>query len=254
MLCLFVLLIQFDIHMKNYYIVLCKDELQMSNYSEDDVRSAAEIREWLIKQISDKQDEVERLRIILSLIDSLLKQGSFKAASTLGSSYTLSPISRTSNTSTKISTPLRQESAPTDASNDTIGTFPNESQQTDTIEFRETKPLKRLKDNLLLANAEISPHSVEISPVEGIDLNVNTPPFKSFFLNRILEGMKTKDVEKVSHSQIGESESFSYRIEEDSSGLIKRILINNYREDERLSEIFNTFTWVSTRMIEKIGR
>ena len=34
----------------------------MSNYSEDDVRSAAEIREWLIKQISDKQDEVERLR------------------------------------------------------------------------------------------------------------------------------------------------------------------------------------------------
>ena len=49
------------------------------NYSEDEVRSAAETREWLIKQISDKQVEVERLRTILSLIDNLLKHGSFRA-------------------------------------------------------------------------------------------------------------------------------------------------------------------------------
>ena len=41
--------------------------LQMSNYSEADVRRAAEIREWLVKQISDKQDEIDRLRITLSL-------------------------------------------------------------------------------------------------------------------------------------------------------------------------------------------
>ena len=96
----------------------------MSNYSEDDVRSAPEIREWLIKQISDKQDEVERLRIILSLIDSLLKQGSFKAPSSLGSSSTLLPRAKTSNnTSTKISTPLRQESATADASNDNTDSF-----------------------------------------------------------------------------------------------------------------------------------
>ena len=107
---------------------------------------------------------------------------------------------------------------------------------------------------MLLANAEISPRTVEISPVEGINLNVNTPPFKSFFLNRILEGMKTKDMEKINHSQIKESESLNYQVEEDSNGLIKRIVINNYRENERLAEIFNTSTWVFTRMIEKIGR
>jgi hypothetical protein len=69
-----------------------------------------------------------------------------------------------------------------------------------------------------------------------------------------LEGMKTKDTEKVSNSQIEESDSFNYQIEEDSSGLIKRIVINNYRENERLTEIFNTSTWVFTRMMEKIGR
>src|SRR6185503_11574627 len=57
----------------------------MSDYSEDDVRRAAEVREWVIKQISDKQEELDRFRSILTIIDSLLKQGSFKAAASLGS-------------------------------------------------------------------------------------------------------------------------------------------------------------------------
>jgi hypothetical protein len=36
--------------------------------------------------------------------------------------------------------------------------------------------------------------------------------------------------------------------------LINRIIINNYRDNERLNEIFNTSAWVFTRMIEKVGR
>src|SRR5215212_1423646 len=55
-----------------------------SGYSEEDIRRAAEIREWLIKEISDRQEEVERLRTTLSIIDNLLKQGSFRAAANLG--------------------------------------------------------------------------------------------------------------------------------------------------------------------------
>ena len=55
-----------------------------SGYSEEDIRRAAEIREWLIKEISDKQEEVERLRTTLSIIDNLLKQGSFKMLQNLG--------------------------------------------------------------------------------------------------------------------------------------------------------------------------
>ena len=42
-----------------------------------------------------------------------------------------------------------------------------------------------------------------------------------------------------------------YDVAEDDNGIIKRIVINNYRDKERLNEIFNTSTWVFTRMIEK---
>jgi hypothetical protein len=106
----------------------------------------------------------------------------------------------------------------------------------------------------LLANAEISPDAVVIVPAPGIDLNANTPPFKSFFLNRILEGMKNKDAEKVSQGALGETDALNYKVEEDGSGIIKQIVINKYREKDRLQEIFNTSAWVFTRMLEKSGR
>jgi hypothetical protein len=55
--------------------------------------------------------------------------------------------------------------------------------------------------------------------------------------------MRSKDMEKVSQGQISESESLNYGVEEDDNGLIKRILIINYREKERLIEILKTSTW-----------
>jgi hypothetical protein len=245
------------INLKYYYTIYVKDALQMSNFSEDDVRRAAEVREWLVKQISDRQEEIERLRTTLSLIDNLLKHGSFRAASNITSSVTLSPAvsAEVPINSAKISNPIKQQGIASTATSleETIENEPKPQQQS-TDNVKELRPLKRVKDNLLLANAELLPNSLEIIPAEGIIHNVNTPPFKSFFLNRILEGMKTKDAEKVSQKQIKNIESLNYQVEEDNNGSIKKITIINYRDKERLNEIFNTSTWVFTRMIEKSGK
>jgi hypothetical protein len=223
--------------------------MKMSNYSEDDIKRAAEVREWLVKIISDKQDEVIKLRTALSLIDKLLKQGSFKIASNLASSVS-QPLIQAYSEFPKI--------GPTATRNDTTNIITEKvvsgNQAQTSVEPKELKQLKRIKDDLLLANVEVLSSSLEIAPAKGIYLNVNTPPFKSFFLNRILDGMKTKDREKVTQGHIKESEALNYDIEEEENGIIGRILINNYREKERLNEIFNTSTWVFTRMIEKSSK
>jgi hypothetical protein len=242
-----------------------------SGYSEEDIRRAAEIREWLIKEISDRQEEVERLRTTLSIIDNLLKQGSFKAAANLGfaAAATPTPAGPATTTATaEVEQQTRQTAAQPSAAK-----MQQQQQQADAAaaaptlratadngvtggdNSRNIKPLKRAKDDFLLANAEISPDAVVIVPAPGINLNANTPPFKSFFLNRILEGMKNKDAEKVSQGALSESDALNYKIEEDESGgIIKRIVINKYREKDRLQEIFNTSAWVFTRMLEKSGR
>jgi hypothetical protein len=227
-----------------------------SGYSEEDIRRAAEIREWLIKEISDKQEEVERLRTTLSIIDNLLKQGSFKAAANLGfaaAATTPTPVGpTTSSTTAQVQQQHQAEAAaPTlraTADNGVSGSGEDNS--------RNVKPLKRVKDDFLLANAEISQDAVVIVPAPGVNLSANTPPFKSFFLNRILEGMKNKDAEKVSQGTLSESDSLNYKVEEEDDGgggggIIKRIVINKYREKDRLQEIFNTSAWVFTRMLEK---
>jgi hypothetical protein len=203
----------------------------MAGYSEDDIRRAAELREWLIKQISDKQEDIERLRTTLAIVDSLLKQGSFKAAASIG----FAPAgTTTAQVQTARQAPLaparQQQAAPTLKTSDN----------------RDIRPLKRAKDDFWLANAEVSPIRVVLVPAPGVNLKTETPPFKSFFLNRILEGMKTKDISQG----LKEPEALDYKVEEDN-GTIKRIVINNYRDRERLQEIFNTSSWVFTRMLEK---
>jgi hypothetical protein len=246
-----------------------------SGYSEEDIRRAAEIREWLIKEISDRQEEVERLRTTLSIIDNLLKQGSFRAAANLGFAEAATPtqtgpaITGATNTaaqvqqqthSTAAQPPAKrqQQQAGATTANTLRATADNGVSSSGGDDNRNIKPLKRAKDDFLLANAEISQDTVVIVPVSGINLNVNTPPFKSFFLNRILEGMKNKDAEKVSQGTLRESDALNYKVEEDdsggSSGIIKRIVINKYREKDRLQEIFNTSAWVFTRMLEKSGK
>jgi hypothetical protein len=242
----------------------------MSNFSEDDIRHAAEVREWLMKQISDKQEQIDKMSTILTLIDSLLKQSSFKPASSIASSSpssSPSSVSFTSQTSQKSTINAEGMSSYSGSQSNRIAgvnspaaiteTKASESQKipSEVGEYdKQVKPLKRLKDDLLIANAKILHNSVEIIPAKGIALNVNTPPFRSFFLNRILEGMKIKDTEKVSQNQIDESTSLDYNVEEDENGIIKKIIINNYRDKDRLNEIFNTSTWVFTRMIEKTNR
>ena len=74
--------------------------LAMSSYSEEVVRRAADIREWLTKQIADKQEEIERLRTMLFLVDMLLKRGSFKTAASLESVTSSSTIKPSDESST----------------------------------------------------------------------------------------------------------------------------------------------------------
>jgi hypothetical protein len=256
-----------------------------SGYSEEDIRRAADIREWLIKEISDRQEEVERLRTTLSIIDNLLKQGSFRAAANFGfgAAATSAPAGPTT-AATATTAQVEQQTRPTTTTAAQQQQQPEAKRQQQEAaaaaptlratadnggddDSRNIKPLKRAKDDFLLANAEILPDAVVLVPATGINLNVNTPPFKSFFLNRILEGMKSKDAEKVSQGALRESDALNYKVEEEqqqdigasggggaSSGIIKRIVINKYREKDRLQEIFNTSAWVFTRMLEKSGR
>jgi len=221
----------------------------MSSFSEDDIRRAAEVREWLVKEVTNKKEELDKLRNTLLIVDSLLKKTSFISALNLES-----PASNLKNKSTQQYQPLHEGEEDTTQQRPKINSVtksPSDEYRKDDTQGVEIRPLKRAKDNLLISNAEYTPTYVRIALVDDINLNINTPPFKTFFLNRILDGMKMKDREKVQKGELIESEIIDYKVDNDENGKINSVMISNYGERERLNEIFNTATWVFTRMLEK---
>lgn len=222
----------------------------MSSFSEDDIRRAAEVREWLVKEVTNKKEELDKLRNTLLIVDSLLKKTSFISALNLES-----PASNLKNKSTQQYRPVHEEEEEDTTQQkpkiNSVTRSPSDEYRKDDTQGVEIRPLKRAKDNLLISNAEYTPTYVRIALVDDINLNINTPPFKTFFLNRILDGMKMKDREKVQKGELIESEIIDYKVDNDENGKINSVMISNYGESERLNEIFNTATWVFTRMLEK---
>lgn len=224
----------------------------MSSFSESDVQRAAEIRDLLIKQISDKKEELDRLADMLNLIDTILKRSSFKPASTI------SRRSNDNNDQFQKDSSIRMEMNQEEQRSEQLSTRrvttdpvnPNVDISPEYIES-ETKELRRTNDSLPLGSAEISPQNIKITLTENLLININTPPFRSFFLNRILDGMKSKDGEKNRRGEIMEYEILNYQVNNDAQGVIKSITITNYRDKERLQDILSTVTWVLSKMVEK---
>jgi hypothetical protein len=116
-------------------------------------------------------------------------------------------------------------------------------------EAPEVRDLKRDKGGQVVAKASITSDAVEIEPA-GVTLKSSTPPFKSFLIGKILQGMKNKDEELVEAGKLAKGAELRFDLEE-SAGSIEKLVIENYREKARLNEILNTVSWTFSRMLEK---
>ena len=187
------------------------------DYSEENMRDILELREWISEEIEKREREIEKFQQNLRILDSLVKQSSFSKASSLVSSN-------------KQSMQSGQQSI-------------QSSQQTSSVIAIKTP------DNKILANAHVTPDELVIIPLEDIILDVETHPFKSFFLGRIIGGMESQDRLDVQNGKISQNLAISCLVNKDATR-IREILIKNYRQKERVTDIINTVTWAFSRIIE----
>ncbi len=125
--------------------------------------------------------------------------------------------------------------------------MPTEGQKEEAAEVRQ---LKRPKDGALLGTVKITKDQAIIMPSPELNLKADVAPFRSFFINKILEGYKAQDKEDVEGGKLDKEQAFSYDVEI-KDGVIQRIIINNYRTPARLNEIINTASWTFAKMLEK---
>ena len=186
-------------------------------FSEEQVKEIVALRENLMKQVDKHQEGIEMLEKNIMVLDGFLKDSSFVKASKLD---------------TKIE-PKKEEKISKPVQN--------------------SIPIKRGNDGKIIANAYVTPEQVSIILDEQILINADTPPFKSFFLDRIIGEMKKKDFVEAENGKIQKESVIDYIINKNGSD-IREIIIKNYREKQRVTELINTAGWSLTRMLENISK
>ena len=187
-------------------------------FSEEQVKKIVAMKESLNEQIDKHQEGIEMLEKNITVLDMFLKDSSFTKASQL---------------EIKKNTEVEQE----------IIEKPVEN----------SIPIKRVNDGKIIANAFVTSDQVSIVLDNEIIINADTPPFKSFFLDRIIGEMKKKDVVEAENGKIQKESVINYIINKNGAN-IREIIIKNYRQKERVDELINTAGWSLTRMLENINK
>ena len=190
-------------------------------FSEEQVRDIVALKESLVEQIDKHQEAMEMLEKNITTLDLFLKDSSFTKASQLGT------------TKEKPDNQIKPEIVKKDPQN--------------------SIPIKRVNDGKIIANAYVTPDQVSIVLDNEIEINADTPPFKSFFLDRIIGEMKRKDSAEAENGKIQKESIIDYIINKNGSE-IREIIIKNYRQKERVTELINTVGWSLTRMLENIKK
>ena len=185
-------------------------------FSEEQIREVVTLKENLIKQIDRHQKSIENLEKNIVVLDLVLKESSFTKASQLRTTKKVEVQNKSNNEGEK---------------------------EVNSI------PIKQGSNGKIIAKAYVTAEQVSIVLDDKIEINVDTPPFKSFFIDRIIGEMKKKDSVEVNNGKIQKESSIDYIINKNGTD-IREIIIKNYRQKERVNELINTAGWSLTRMLE----
>lgn len=180
---------------------------------EERIREIVEIKERLAEKILKHEEEIEILKKNVDILEQLVRESSFTKAS-------------------QLHTDIIQDS-----------TVPKAQSESEVI------PIMVGSQGEVIANAYVTPEQISIILNDGMILDDETPPLRSFFIKRIIGNMVQRDEEMVREGLIQDDSVIDAVIEKNGSG-VKKIVIKNYRLRERVKEIINAASWSLARMLD----
>ena len=186
----------------------------MSDEEREKIKKIAKLRARIEKRVEEMEIELDELKNLLGLIDSMLVKESFKRV--------------------EISKPVISQL--------------QEKPPPPPVKPRGMQ-LKTVTGDLL-AQIYTDKDIIQIELAEDKNFDINTPPFSSFFVERVLAKMQEKDREDSSKGKLDPEKILSFDIKKDGN-VIKEITIRNLRP-ERSRELKSSIRWTLEKMYEKI--
>ncbi|KYH40019.1 MAG: hypothetical protein AYL32_013720 [Candidatus Bathyarchaeota archaeon B26-2] len=176
---------------------------------EDEVKRLAEIRDILEERVRNLEIELEGLRTVLKFVNEALLERSFK----------------------------RPE-------------LPRPKPEAEPVPVTKppTSQLKTITGEVL-ADVYEEEDSMKITLSPEKEFNVNTPPFRSFLVERVLAKMREKDQDAVERGEIPPDRVFSYEIKLEGE-TVREIDLRNVTS-ERRRELKSAVRWTLEKMFEK---
>ncbi|MEM3546783.1 MAG: hypothetical protein QXU47_01615 [Candidatus Bathyarchaeia archaeon] len=193
----------------------------MESDESEEVKQLAELKVKLQKKLETIKEEAKILESLISIVDSLLVSKSFR----------------------RIEVPQPQQVQPAQVEASPTPKAPEELAQ-ETI-------LLEASDGTLLAKMYVADRDAQVVVEPGLNLYVSTPPFQSFLVSRVLDSMKTKDLELVREGKLNPDRVFDYELKIEGDA-IKEIKIKNYGDRRRLRELRTSIRWTLEKMYEKL--
>jgi hypothetical protein len=180
------------------------------------IKKIANLRALLEKRIEAMETELDGLKTLLELIDTTLIKEGFKRA--------------------EISKPVQ--------------IVPKQMvSQPEVPQQKKGITLKTVTGDLL-AHFYVGKDLIQITLAEDKNFDIDTPPFKSFFVERVLAKMQEKDREDISKGKIDPERILSYDFKQDGN-MIREINIRNLRR-ERSRELKSSLRWTLEKMFERM--
>jgi hypothetical protein len=189
----------------------------MSDEEREKIKKIAKLRAILEKRVEDMETELDGLKTLLGLIDSTLLKESFKRAE----------IAKPVQTTQKQETPQPPPIKPP----------------------KRGIPLKTVTGDVL-AQIYTEKDLIQITLAEDKNFDINTPPFTSFFVERVLAKMQEKDREDAGKGKLDPEKIVSFDIKQDGNRL-REITIRNLRA-ERSRELKSSIRWTLEKMYERM--
>ena len=190
--------------------------MMSENEEKENIKKVAKLRAVLEKRVEAMETELDELKTLLSLIDTTLIKEGFKRA----------------EVSKPVQPPKKQETP-----------------KSPKLPQKKGVPLKTVTGDLL-AQLYTEKDSMQIVLAEDKNFDINTPPFTSFFVERVLAKMEEKDKEDAKKGELAPENTLSFSMKQDGN-IIREITINNLRR-ERSRELKSSIRWTLEKMYERM--
>ena len=221
--------------------------------SESETRDLAELKKDLEERIAKAEKEISLLRLSLKLVDGVLAKVSFKPASKLIEQQTQEQPKPVAEIKFAAPKPVEQRFV------EPKTVIPRATELKSPVAAHIEEPQAESEEQGFPIKSKtgddlgvlyVGAASVKIVPRSDLRFSSRTPPFQSFFIDRVIGEMRRKDEMAVDAGSKDPMAMIEHELILDGD-IIKEILIKNIDEDARVRELRSSIRWTFERMLEK---